>query len=198
MFPYEDSKTVSVRTPRKKSPWLRQCQSYISNLYINGKVFTSFTPWPWKPKKLIFFSNWGNLFLSVTREKKSPCLPRYQSYISNWCINGKVFTSTTAWKPKRLNYFSKKFEIEFCLYPEKRNCRGFVYISPTLVIDTSMERSLQVLQHENIKIWFFFSSKKFEIEFWLVPKRWNCPSRSQHEPIWRYRGCIVIPSRVGI
>ena len=37
--------------------------------------------------------------------------------------------------------FISKFEIdkiEFCPYPEKRNRPGFVYISPTLVIDTSM------------------------------------------------------------
>ena len=31
-------------------------------------------------------------------------------------INGKVFTSTTAWEPKNLFFFSKKFEIEFDLY----------------------------------------------------------------------------------
>ena len=55
-FPYEDSKTVSVHlsVPReKKSPWLRQYQSYIGNWYINGKVFTSTTAW--KPQNLNFF-----------------------------------------------------------------------------------------------------------------------------------------------
>ena len=39
MFPYEDSKTVSVclSVPReKKLPWLRQYQSYIGNWYIKG------------------------------------------------------------------------------------------------------------------------------------------------------------------
>ena len=65
--------------------------------------------------------------------------------------------------------FFKKFEIEFCPFPEfpyaeKKNLPGFVNISPTLVIDTSMERSSRALQHGNQKIWFFFS-KKFEIEF---------------------------------
>ena len=74
----------------------------------------------------------------------SVCLSGYlSSYISNWYINGKVFTSTTAWKP------------------------------------------------------IFFFSNKFEIEFWLVLKSWyQHSSRSQHAPIWRYRGCIVVPSRV--
>ena len=57
-----------------------------------------------------------NPCLSVPREKKSPWLRQYQSYISNWYINGKVFTSTTPWKPKNLIFFSKKFEIEFDLY----------------------------------------------------------------------------------
>ena len=56
--------------------------------------------------------------------------------------------------------FFKKFEIdeiEFCPYPEcqypvKKNRPSFVCISPTLVIDASMERSSRVLQHENPKI----------------------------------------------
>ena len=42
--------------------------------------------------------NWRNWILSVPRvsvrrEKKSPWLCQYQSYISNWYVNGKVFTS---------------------------------------------------------------------------------------------------------
>ena len=49
-------------------------------------------------------------------KKKSPWLRQYQSYISNWYVNGKVFTSTTAWEPTNLIFFSKKFEIEFDLY----------------------------------------------------------------------------------
>ena len=40
-----------------------------------------------------------------------------------------------------------------CPYPEKRNHPGFVNISPTLVIDTSMERFSRVLHHGNPKIW---------------------------------------------
>ena len=96
-------------------------------------------------------------------------------------------------------FFSKKFkidEIELCplSIPKKRNRPGFVDISPTLVIDTSMERSSRVLLHKcKHKNSNFF--KNFEIEFrlvfWLVRKRWNHSSRSQHEPIWWHRGCIV-------
>ena len=39
-------------------------------------------------------------------------------------------------------------------YPEKRNQLSFVNISPTFVINTSMERSSRVLRHK-LKIWFF-------------------------------------------
>ena len=72
--------------------------------------------------------------------------------------------STTPWKPKNLNYFQKCAKFEFWLVTKSWNHLSFVNISPTLVIDTSMKRSSRVLHHGNPKIWFF-SSKKFEIEF---------------------------------
>ena len=67
------------------------------------------------PKILIFFSkvrDWRNWILSVPRvsvcrEKKTPWLRQYQSYISNWYVNGKVFTSTTTWEPKYSIFFKK-------------------------------------------------------------------------------------------
>ena len=46
--------------------------------------------------------------------------------------------------------------LSVCPYPEKRNHHSFVNISPTLVIDTSMERSSWVLHHGNLKMWIFF------------------------------------------
>ena len=49
---------------------------------------------------------------------------------------------------------------------------SFVNISPTLVIDTSMERISQVLQHGNPKIWIFFQ-KSLKFKFWLLTKSWN-------------------------
>ena len=139
-----------------KSPLLRQYQSYISNWYINGMVFTSNTPW--KPRNVKIFQkvwNWRNWILSVPRvsvcrEKKSPWLRQYQFYISNWYVNGKVFTSTTTWEPKKLNFFSIKF------------------------------------------------LNWIRLVFWLVLKSWNHSSRSQHAPICRHRGCIVVPLRVDI
>ena len=68
--------------------------------------------------------------------------------------------------------FQKSLKFEFWLVTKSWNHLSFVNISPTLVIiDTSMERSLRVLQHRNLKIRFF--AKKVEIEFWLVLKSWN-------------------------
>ena len=55
--------------------------------------------------------------------------------------------------------------------PRKHN-HSFVNISPTLVIDTSTERSSRVLHHGNPKIWFFFQ-KSLKFEFWLSTKSWN-------------------------
>ena len=62
--------------------------------------------------------------------------------------------------------------LSICPYPEKRNHHSFVNISPTLVIDTSMERSSWVLHHGNPKIGFFFQ-KSSKFEFWLLTKSWN-------------------------
>ena len=51
-------------------------------------------------------------------------------------------------------------------HPEKRNHLIFVNISPTLVIDTSMERSSRVPTTAwKLKNFIFFYSEKFEIEF---------------------------------
>ena len=59
-----------------------------------------------------------------------------------------------------------------CPHPEKRNPLSFVNISPTLVIDASLERFSRVLYNGNQKIWIFFQkSSKFEI--WLLAKSWN-------------------------
>ena len=50
----------------------------------------------------------------------------------------------------------------------------FVNISPTLVIDTSMERSSRVLHYENPKIWIFFP-KMFEIRILTYDKKLKSP-----------------------
>ena len=62
--------------------------------------------------------------------------------------------------------------LSICPHLEKRYHHSFVNISPTFVIDTSMERSSRVLHHGNPKIWIFFQkSSKFEI--CLLTKSWN-------------------------
>ena len=61
--------------------------------------------------------------------------------------------------------------VSVCPYPEKGNHHRFVIISPTLLIDTSMERSSRVLHQGNPKIWFF--SKKFEIRILTFDEGWN-------------------------
>ena len=68
-------------------------------------------------------------------------------------------------------FFQKSLKFEFWHLTKSWNHLSFFNISPTLVIDTSMERSSRVLQHGNPKIVFFFSSKKFEIR--ILTKSWN-------------------------
>ena len=74
--------------------------------------------------------------------------------------------------PKIWIFFQKSSKFEFWLSTKIWNHYSFVNIGHTLVIDTSMERSLRVLRYRNPKIWIFFQgSSKFE--FWLSTKSWN-------------------------
>ena len=74
--------------------------------------------------------------------------------------------------PKIWYFFQKSSKFEFRLLTKSWNNLSFFNISPTLVIDTSMEWSSRVLHHGNPKIWIFFqNSSKFE--FWLLTKSWN-------------------------
>ena len=68
------------------------------------------------PNFFFFFKKVQNLILSVPRlslrrEKKSPWLCWYQPYISNWYINGKVFTSTTTWETKNWFFLQKSLKL---------------------------------------------------------------------------------------
>ena len=74
--------------------------------------------------------------------------------------------------PKFWFFVQKSSKFEFWLLIKSWNHLSFVNISPTLVIDTSMERSSRVLHHGNPKIRaFFLKSSKFE--FWFLMKSWN-------------------------
>ena len=215
MFPYEDSKTVSV------------CLS------VRLSVCLSVCPHPEKRYHHSFVNISPTLVIDTSMERSSRVLHHGN--------------------PKIWFFFQKSSKFEFWLLTKRWNHLSFVNISPTLVIDTSMERSSRVLHHGNLKIRFFFFSKKFEIRiltfdeemkspylrqyqsyisnwyingkvfmsttpwgpknlivffkkvrnwirlvFWLVLKSWNHSSRSQHAPICRHRGCIVVPLRVDI
>ena len=65
--------------------------------------------------------------------------------------------------PKIWFFFQKSSKFEFWLLTKCWNHRSFVNISPTFVIDTSMERSSRVQQHGNQKFSFFFSKKKLNL-----------------------------------
>ena len=76
-------------------------------------------------------------------------------------------------KTPKFDFFSQKSsKFEFWLSTKSWNRHSFVNISPTLVIDTSMERLSRVLHQGNPKIWICFqNSSKFK--FWLSTKSWN-------------------------
>ena len=72
---------------------------------------------------------------------------------------------------KGLHEKSLKFEI--WLLTKSWNHLSLVNISPILVIDTSMERSLWVLHHGNPKIWFIL--KMFEIRILTFDEELKSP-----------------------
>ena len=119
------------------------------------------------PEMWFFFQkvwNWRNWILSVPRvsvcrEKKSPWLRQYQSYISNWYVNGKVFTSTTTWEPNFFFFFfSKKFEIEFDLY--------FDLCWRAEIIQVGLNMHLDVdIRDASSSIWGSTSSFSLQINF---------------------------------
>ena len=129
MFPYEDSKTLSV------------CPSVC--------------PYPEKRNHHSFINISPTLIIDTSMER------------SSWLLhhgNTNFF----------FFFFQEKFEIWILTCAEELNNLSFVNISPTLVNDTSIERSSRVLHHGNPKIWFFFFfQKNSKFEFWLVTKSWN-------------------------
>ena len=106
-----------------------------------------------------------------------------------------VFTSTSSWKPKIWIFFQESSKFEFWLSTKSWNHHGFVNISPTLVIDTSMERSSWVLRHGNPKIWIFFQ-KSSKFEFWLSTNSWNHHSFVKISPTLVIDTSMERPSRV--
>ena len=181
------SPTLVIDTSMERSP--RILKHWNPTSFFFSKKFEIdeneiFCRYPKKRNRPVFIDISPTLLIDTSIERCSRVLQHRNP--KSWFFVQKSL------KLKKLNFFLP--------YPEKRNRPGFVNISPELVIHTSMEWSSWVLHHGNPKIWFF--KKKIEIEFWLlfwlVPKSWNRSSRFQHEPIWRHRGCIVVPWRVYI
>ena len=127
MFPYEDSKTVSV------------CPSVC--------------PHPEKRYHHSFVNISPTLVIDTSMER------------SSWVLHHG--------NPKIWIFFQKSSKFEFWLLTKSWNHLSFVNIIPTLVNDTSMERSSRVLHHGNPKIWFLFFQKSSKFEFWLLTKSWN-------------------------
>ena len=79
--------------------------------------------------------------------------------------------------------------------PRKEITLAFVNMSPTLVIDTSMERSLWILHHGNPKILICFQ-KSSKFEFWLVTKTWSHLSFVNISPTFEIDTSMEKSSRV--
>ena len=85
---------VSIRR-EKKSPWLRQYQSYISNWYVNGKVFEYYNM---GTKNLIFFfkkiRNWIWLVLKSWNQYSS----RSHLYVDIGDASSSLWGSTSSFE----------------------------------------------------------------------------------------------------
>ena len=138
MFPYEDSKSVSV------------CLSVC--LSVRPSVCPSVCPHPEKRYHHSFVNISPTLVIDTSMERSSRVLHHGN--------------------PKIWIFVQKSSKFEICLLTKSWNHLSFVNISSTLVIDTSMGRFSRVLHHGNPKIEFFFQ-KSSKFEFWLLTKSWN-------------------------
>ena len=146
------SPTLVIDTSIERSSWVLQ--------HGNQKIWIFF-------KKVW---NWQNWILSVRREKKSPWLHQYQSYISNWYVNGKIFTSTTTWEPKKFDvFFLKKFEIKFDLYFD-------LCWRAEINIQVGLNIHLYVNIGDASSVWGSTSSYILWLVFWTVWNLWDLQS----------------------
>ena len=114
-------------------------------------------------------------------------------HVSIWGFQNRVCLSV---RPSVRPSVHLSVRLSICPYPEKRKFHpSFVNVSPTLVIDTSKERSSRVLHHGNPKIWFFFP-KSSKFEFWLSTNSWNHHSFVKISPTLVIDTSMEKPSRV--
>ena len=112
MHPYDDNGDIHRRPFEGRhlvDTLMERCSRVLQHWILKSWIF------PEKSSKWTKL-NFVRTPIVCTPRKESPWLRRYQSYISNWYINGKVFASTTAWKHKNLNYFQKSSKLNFDLY----------------------------------------------------------------------------------
>ena len=88
---------------------------------------------------------------------------RHRQLITNFELWVEIFCVPTCFHVR-----IPKSCLSVCPYPEKRKHLSFVNISPTLVTDTSMERSSRVLQQGNTKIYCIV------LYFWRLPLCFCC------------------------
>ena len=178
MFPYEDSKTVSVCPSVCPHPEKRYNHSFVNisptlvidtSMERSSRVLHLGNPKIWfffqKSSKFEFWllmKSWNPL--SFVNISPTLVIDTSMERFSRVLHHGN---------PKIWFFFQKSSKFEFWLLTKSWNHLSFVNISPTLVIDTSMERSSRVLHHGNPKIWFFFFQKSSKFEFWLLTKSWN-------------------------
>ena len=127
-------RTPSFHTPRKEialGPWLCQYQSYISNWYVNGKVFEYYNM---GTKNLIFFSKkfeiefdmgWrAEINIQVGLTYMSTSVMHRRPFEGRHLVNfGKVLviTCSSPWKPKNLIFFFLMSEIWILTCDEELN-----------------------------------------------------------------------------
>ena len=141
--------SVCLSAPReKKSSKFRQYQSY-EYYTMEIQKFNFF-------QKSSKFEFWLLTSISVL----------HWQLIHQWKGLHEYYTMITRKFEKKIQKSSK---FKFWLLTKSWNHLSFVSISPTLVIDTSMERSSRVLHHGNP----IFSQKSSKFEFWLLTKSWN-------------------------
>ena len=177
MFPYEDSKTVSVCLSVCPHPEKRYHHSFV-NISPTLVIETSME----RSSRVLHHGNPKNRFFFFFQKSS-----KFEFWLLTKSWNHLIFVNIRPTlvidtsmerssrvlhhgNPKIWIFFQKSLKFEICLSMKSWNHLSFVNISPTLAIDTSMERSSWVLRHGNPKIWFFFS-KKFEIR--ILTKNWN-------------------------
>ena len=176
MFPYEDSKTVSVCLSVRPSvcphPEKRNHLSFV-NISPTLVIDTSM-------ERFSRVLHNGNIKIWIFFQKSLKfeiwLLAKSWNHLSFVDISPTLVIDTSMERssrvlhhgnPKIWFFFQKSLKFEIWLLMKSWNHLSFVNISPTLVIDASMERSSRVLHNGNPKILIFFIkvwNSKFD--FW--------------------------------